>query len=93
MCVGHSAWQPHIQRQAPRYTSEGRATRAGVHLVETLYLSLGLGSCVFKALGLGMTLFSGEPLGEAPGSGAGDTQLLIRNLWHHWGTHKEPFLL
>ena len=61
--------------------------------METLYLSLGLGSCVFKALGSGMTVFSGDPLGEASESGAGDTQLLIRNLWHHWGTHKEPFLL
>ena len=26
-------------------------TRASVHLVETLYLFLGLGSCAYKALG------------------------------------------
>ena len=30
---------------------------------------------------------------QAPGSGARDTQLLIRNLWHHWGTLEEPLLL
>ena len=41
----------------------------------------------------GVTLLSGGPLGEAPGSGAGDAQLLIRNLWHHWGTQEEPLLL
>ena len=35
----------------PKYTSEGRATRAGIQLVEILYLSLGLGSCVCKARG------------------------------------------
>ena len=41
----------------------------------------------------GVTLLSGEPLGEAPGSGAGDAQLLTRNLWHHWGTLEEHLLL
>ena len=41
----------------------------------------------------GVTLLSGGLLGEAPGSGAGDTQLLIRNLCHHWGTLEEPLLL
>ena len=51
MCVGHSAWLPHVERQAPKYTSEGRETRAGAHFVETLYFSLGLGSCVCKAFG------------------------------------------
>ena len=35
----------------PKYNSEGRATRAGIQLVEILYLSLGLGSCVCKARG------------------------------------------
>ena len=41
----------------------------------------------------GVTLHSGEPLGETPESGAGDAKLLIRNLWHHWGTLEEPLLL
>ena len=68
-------------------------TRTGVQLVETLYLSLGLGSCICQALGWCSTLLSGGPLGEAPGSGAGNTQLLIRNLWQHQGTQEEPLPL
>ena len=44
-------------------------------------------------LAVGVTLLSSEALGEAPGLGAGDAQLLIRNLWHHRGTQEEPLLL
>ena len=40
-----------------------------------------------------VTLLSSRPLGEAPGLGAGDSQLLIRNLWHHRGTQEQPLLL
>ena len=65
----------------PKYNYEGRATRAGIQLVEILYLSLGLGSCVSKALG------------HAPRLGAEDTQLLIRNLWHCRRTQEDPILL
>ena len=36
---------------------------------------------------------SPPPLEEAPGLGAGDSQLLIRNLWHHRGTQEQPLLL
>ena len=77
----------------PKYNYEGRATRAGIQLVEILYLSLGLGSCVSKALAGGVTLLSSGPLGHAPRLGAEDTQLLIRNLWHCRRTQEDRILL
>ena len=93
VCVGHGVWPLLVQTQDPRHSCEGRTTRASVHLVKP-------GTCFWvwdhvfsRPLMGGVTLLSGGPLGEAPGSGAGDAQLLIRNLWHHWGTQEEPLLL
>ena len=46
-----------------------------------------------RPLAGGVTLISSGPLGDGPRLGAGDTQLLIRNLWHRRWTQEEPLLL
>ena len=51
-----------------------------------------LGNVFARPLVVGVTLLSSEAVGEAPGLGAGDAQLLISNLWHHRGTQEEPLL-
>ena len=72
----------HIQRQLPKYSCEGRETKDVVHLVETCTCLWVWGHGISRPLVGGVTLLSSQALGEDPGLGAGDTQLLIKNLWH-----------
>ena len=95
VCVGCRAWLPHVQRQAPKYSCEGRATRAGVHLRKLCTCLWFWGNVFARCLAVWVTLLSSQPLGRewggGPGSGAGMFSCWSETCGIVGGPRRSPF--